>query len=134
MTSAWLIVVFSFAALLSSCVCAPWAVNASARANWHSIKLNGDDYIVYWSVDFVEKIINFAVRARTTGWIGFGLSPNGQMPRSDVVIGWMDKNKVPHFTVNSISYTSILCPNVEYSYICYGPSCNPDRFKTGRRL
>ena len=29
------------------------------------------------------------VSANTTGWVGFGVSPNGQMPRSDVVIGWV---------------------------------------------
>ena len=119
MTSAWLIVVFSFAALLSSCLCAPWAVNASARASqelWHSIKLNGDDYIIYWSADSVHKVIKFAVSVRTTGWVGFGLSPNGQMPNSDVVIGWMDENKVPHFTVNSIVFYCVSYHVIQYLY------------------
>lgn len=30
------------------------------------------------------------MRVQTTGWIGFGISPNGQMRNSDVVIGWID--------------------------------------------
>jgi hypothetical protein len=30
-----------------------------------------------------------AEQVATTGWVGFGLSPNGQMPDSDVVIGWV---------------------------------------------
>ena len=47
-------------------------------------------YDLYWKVDFVEKSIQFAVRVNTTGWVGFGLSPNGGMPNSDVVIGWVD--------------------------------------------
>ena len=123
MTSAWLIVVFSFAALLSSSLCAPWAVNSSARASqelWHSIKLNGDDYIVYWSADSVHKVIKFAVSVRTTGWVGFGLSPNGQMPNSDVVIGWMDENKVPHFTVNSIVFYCVSYHGIQYLWsYCY---------------
>ena len=47
-------------------------------------------YELYWSFDLEQENISFAVRVQTTGWIGFGLSPNGQMPNSDVVIGWVD--------------------------------------------
>ena len=50
---------------------------------------NGGLYELYWTFDNVEKTISFAVRVQTTGWIGFGLSPNGGMPGSDVVIGWV---------------------------------------------
>ena len=46
-------------------------------------------YELYWNFDNAEETISFAVRAQTTGWVGFGLSPNGQMPNSDVVIGWV---------------------------------------------
>ena len=63
----------------------------------------------------MHKVIYFAVSARTTGWVGFGLSPNGQMPNSDVVIGWMDENNVQHLTVNSMLF-SIVCPTEGYSY------------------
>ena len=48
------------------------------------------DYTLYWTFDNTAQSIRFAVHVRTTGWIGFGLSPNGQMPQSDVVIGWVD--------------------------------------------
>lgn len=47
-------------------------------------------YELYWSYDLEEETISFAVRVKTEGWVGFGLSPNGQMPGSDVVIGWVD--------------------------------------------
>ena len=57
-----------------------------------SARLSGDDYVVHWSFDTATKNITFAVRVRTTGWIGFGLSPNGQMPNSDVIVGWVDTN------------------------------------------
>ena len=50
------------------------------------------NYELSWSFDLEQKNISFAVRVQTTGWIGFGLSPNGQMPNSDVVIGWVDDN------------------------------------------
>jgi hypothetical protein len=48
------------------------------------------NYWLYWNFNPTTQRIDFAVRVRTTGWIGFGLSPNGQMPGSDVVIGWID--------------------------------------------
>ena len=49
-----------------------------------------DNYTLYWTFDNDAQNITFAVRVRTTGWVGFGVSPNGQMPQSDVVIGWVD--------------------------------------------
>ena len=55
-----------------------------------SAQLSGDDYVLYWSANLESNQIEFAVNVSTTGWVGFGLSPNGQMPGSDVVIGWVD--------------------------------------------
>ena len=49
----------------------------------------GGLYELYWTFDNEASTISFAVRVETTGWVGFGLSPNGQMPNSDVVIGWV---------------------------------------------
>ena len=46
-----------------------------------------------------QETITFAVRVQTTGWVGFGLSPNGQMPNSDVVIGWV-KGEESYFDVS----------------------------------
>ena len=60
-----------------------------------------EDYTLYWSFDNDAQNISFAVRVRTTGWIGFGLSPNGQMPQSDVVIGWVDGSGGTHFDVSA---------------------------------
>ena len=57
-----------------------------------SAQLDGEDYVLYWNFNYEERSIQFAVRVKTTGWIGFGLSPSGQMPQSDVVIGWVDNN------------------------------------------
>ena len=61
------------------------------------------DYTLYWNYDPELKTITFAVRVRTTGWIGFGLSPNGQMPQSDVVIGWVDDSGRSFFHVSSVT-------------------------------
>ena len=59
-----------------------------------------EDYTLYWTFDNDAQNITFAVRVRTTGWVGFGLSPNGQMPQSDVVIGWVDGTGGSHFDVS----------------------------------
>ena len=48
-------------------------------------------YTLYWNFNTSARTIQFAVRVQTTGWVGFGLSPNGQMPGSDVVIGWVNQ-------------------------------------------
>ena len=56
-------------------------------------------YQLYWNYNLTAGTILFAVRVQTTGWVGFGLSPNGQMPGSDVVIGWVDSNGGVHFHV-----------------------------------
>ena len=49
-------------------------------------------YQLYWSYDNAEESVSFLVRVETTGWVGLGLSPNGGMIGSDVVIGWVDDN------------------------------------------
>ena len=59
-----------------------------------------ESYVLYWSFDLEAGTIAFAVNVSTTGWVGFGLSPNGQMPLSDVVIGWVDDNGQPQFHVS----------------------------------
>ena len=75
---------------------------------------NGGLYELYWAFDNAAETISFAVRVQTTGWVGFGLSPNGQMPNSDVVIGWVDNGEV-YFTVSlvynfsELLYTLCIC-------------------------
>ncbi|KAK3762286.1 hypothetical protein RRG08_037936 [Elysia crispata] len=46
-----------------------------------------EDYMLYW--DFNTTHITFEVIVRTNGWVGFGISPNGAMKSSDIVIGWV---------------------------------------------
>ena len=57
------------------------------------------NYEFHWSFNFQAGTIAFAVNVSTTGWVGFGLSPNGQMPGSDVIIGWVDNNGEVQFKV-----------------------------------
>ena len=58
-------------------------------------------YTLHWSFDLQRKTIAFAVNVSTTGWVGFGLSPTGNMPGSDVVIGWVDQNGQVNFHVSA---------------------------------
>ena len=58
-----------------------------------SATLHEGFYHLYWNFSTVDETIQFAVKVKTTGWVGFGISPNGQMPRSDVIIAWVDGEK-----------------------------------------
>ena len=66
----------------------------------------GQYYEMHWNFSRSNETICFAVNVSTTGWVGLGLSPNGQMPRSDVVIGWVDSAGRAHFSVLIISSLS----------------------------
>jgi len=49
---------------------------------------------LYWNVSTESKEINFTVEAKTTGWIGFGISSGqGKMKEADIVIGWVKDGK-----------------------------------------
>jgi len=54
-----------------------------------------------WIKDSEAKEIEFTVQIKTTGWFGFGISPNGGMINSDIVIGFIDDYGVTHFHVIS---------------------------------
>ena len=60
------------------------------------------EYVLHWNVDMQNEEITFAVNVSTTGWVGFGISPNGQMPGSDVVIGWVNNSGQVFFQVSGI--------------------------------
>ena len=47
-------------------------------------------YELHWNFTRATETIYFAVNVSTTGWVGFGLSPTGNMIGSDVVIGWVN--------------------------------------------
>lgn len=57
-------------------------------------------FTLYWNFSTVEQTVTFAVRAQTNGWVGFGISPNGGMINSDVVIGWVNGDGKPFLHVS----------------------------------
>ena len=54
---------------------------------------NGDTYVLHWNFSTAERTIAFAVNVSTTGWVGFGISPNGGMVNSDIVMGWVSNGR-----------------------------------------
>jgi hypothetical protein len=66
-------------------------VNLQAKYPFSSVLFDQQNqyYALYWNFTRSTESIYFAVNVSTTGWVGFGLSPNGQMPGSDVVMGWV---------------------------------------------
>ena len=67
------------------------------------------NYFLYWKVNATH--ITFETHVRTLGYVGFGLSSNGKMFPSDVVIGWV-KDGVTYFKVMIIMHSV----NTNYSY------------------
>ena len=57
-------------------------------------------YELFWNFDLDAQTIAFAVRVMTSGWVGFGVSPNGQMPGSDLIVGWVDDEGSVFFAVS----------------------------------
>ena len=64
----------------------------------HSIELDSSDqFTMYWK--YTNTTITFEAHVRTLGYIGVGISPDGGMSNSDIVIGWV-KNGKAHFHVS----------------------------------
>ena len=79
--------------LIISAVSLATAAHVDLQAYPFSLVLfdqNNQYYGLHWNFTRETQSIYFAVNVSTTGWVGFGLSPNGQMPASDVVIGWVN--------------------------------------------
>ncbi|XP_035692071.1 DBH-like monooxygenase protein 1 isoform X3 [Branchiostoma floridae] len=53
----------------------------------HEVLDENGDFLLFWTYDGAQ--IELEARVRTRGWVGLGLSPNGGMPGSDIVIGWV---------------------------------------------
>ncbi len=98
-----LVLLLVAAAFLPAALCAD---DLSASYRYSSVLFDqGDDrYELYWSFDRGAETIEFAVKVKTTGWVGFGLSPSGMMPGSDVVIGWVDASGTPFLNVSSQTF------------------------------
>ncbi|XP_074647533.1 DBH-like monooxygenase protein 1 [Tubulanus polymorphus] len=62
-------------------------------------------YLLEWKYDEKEMKggkITFRVTVKTTGYVGFGLSENGAMKGSDIVIGWVNGGKAQLYDMHGI--------------------------------
>ncbi|XP_056009441.1 uncharacterized protein LOC125680065 [Ostrea edulis] len=62
--------------------------------DFHEVIDSNGKYLLFWNVN--KTHIVFETHVETKGYIGFGLSPNGKMYPSDVIVGWV-KDGVSHF-------------------------------------
>ena len=60
-----------------------------------------DIYYLYWV--YTDADILFEVHVKTTGWVAFGLSPNGDMFNTDIVMTWVTSTGSVHFTDRHIN-------------------------------
>ena len=51
--------------------------------------LSSNTYELYWKYTAESSRLDIAVRARTTGWVGFGVSERGNMVNADIAVGWV---------------------------------------------
>ena len=90
-------------------------VNAHSRSDelseqyTYNVQLDNEGhYTMFYSYDAELSILRIAVLVQTTGWIGLGISPNGQMPGSDVVMGWVDESGQAFLQVTTVTTNSSL--------------------------
>ena len=77
-------------------------ISATESTVWeyHTVLDPHQKFSVKWNINADETSITFLCEVQTRGWIGFGLSPNGGMKNSDLIIAWVNDNDgVTHFKV-----------------------------------
>ncbi|XP_061164580.1 DBH-like monooxygenase protein 1 [Saccostrea echinata] len=64
------------------------------KYEYQSVIDSDGKYLLFWNVN--KTHITFETHVETKGYVGFGLSHNGNMYPADVIIGWV-KDGVPYF-------------------------------------
>lgn len=71
-----------------------------------------------WGFDNMQGNITFKLAVNTTGWVGFGFSPNGDMKGSDIVIGGLGLSG-SYFTVCKYHILPTTCVAVCFRFPTY---------------
>ena len=66
--------------------------------------LDDGTFKLHWDFDMQQQKIDFAVNVSTSDWIGFGISPDGKMGQSDVVMGWVNSDGTVQFQVSIFNF------------------------------
>src|SRR5688572_31726597 len=75
------------------------AILSQSKVTQHRSEILDDgNYVVDWYIDYEATRVDFTVTVKTTGFVGFGLSPNGGMTGADIVIGGV-RDGEPYFSV-----------------------------------
>ena len=77
-------------------------------------------YELYWTYKPNSSALEMAVRVKTLGWFGLGVSADGQMSNSDLVIGWVTAGGTAMLRVSTLH--SAYCCVASYNSYMYGKS------------
>ena len=112
-----------FLLVLFQSVCYNFADLTNSQLHYpHSLFLDPQEHFqVFWKYD--DNTITFELWVQTLGYVGFGLSPNGGMAGSDMVIGWVQDDEV----VLNVSISLIICGKSCRNYMSgyYNLKCLP---------
>lgn len=72
------------------------------RLSGREVLGHNGSYILEWSYDYKAQVITFNITAKTTGWVGFGLSRDGSMKEADIVIAVVQANGPPYIIVSHV--------------------------------
>ena len=86
----------------------------------NSKTLVSGQYELYWTYKPDSSTLEMAVRVKTLGWFGLGVSANGQMSNSDLVIGWVTAGGTAMLRVSTLH--SAYCCVASYNSYMYGKS------------
>jgi hypothetical protein len=90
-------------------------------------------YRLYW--DFNDTDFTGEIHVKTSGWVGFGLSPSGAMDASNVVVGWVTPNGAANFTDRFIKGMSLnINKNQSWRLLNYGQSNGYTWFRFTRKI
>jgi len=64
------------------------ALSSSCFDSYTYSSVLDSEYSMYWNIN--DTMIDVAVIAKTSGWVGWGISSDGTMAGADIVVGWYD--------------------------------------------
>ena len=79
------LVLLCLSSVASVAVCDGQSVLAAKYS--YSLVLSSLNYELYWSFDPANENVSIAVRVKTLGWVGLGVSEKGGMENADIVTG-----------------------------------------------
>ncbi|KAH3710540.1 DBH-like monooxygenase protein 1 homolog isoform X2 [Dreissena polymorpha] len=76
------------------------------------------NFVVYWNYN--SSHVTFEVHVKTHGYVGFGLSPNGNMFPADVVVGWVKNGHVFFKDMHTIAHAHPVVDKSQDWFLLHG--------------